>query len=84
MAAQACRAVRELRPEGIFVTGGQTLLAVLRALGVERLRLEAELAPGVVLSWAEVAGTPLQVVSKAGGFGDEYTLVRLFAPDQEG
>lgn len=84
MAAQACRAVRELRPEGIFVTGGQTLLAVLRALGVDRLRLEAELAPGVVLSWAEAAVTPLQVVSKAGGFGDEYTLVRLFAPDQEG
>jgi uncharacterized protein YgbK (DUF1537 family) len=61
---------------GIVVTGGDTLLALLDALGARGVDLEREVAPGLPLGrvvggpWA---GTPL--VSKAGGFGGEEVLV---------
>jgi uncharacterized protein YgbK (DUF1537 family) len=61
---------------GIIVTGGDTLFALLGALGARAVDLEREVAPGLPLGrivggpWA---GTPL--VSKAGGFGGEEILV---------
>jgi len=54
--------------------------AVLEALDVAALRPLAEVAAGVVISEARPAsGRGLAVVSKAGGFGDDDLLVRLFA-----
>jgi len=68
------------RAETLYATGGETLLAVLEALDVAALRPLAEVAAGVVISEARPAsGRGLAVVSKAGGFGDDDLLVRLFA-----
>jgi uncharacterized protein YgbK (DUF1537 family) len=61
---------------GIVVTGGDTLLALLGALGARGVDLEREVAPGLPLGrivGGQWAGTPL--VSKAGGFGGEEVLV---------
>jgi D-threonate/D-erythronate kinase len=55
-------------------TGGETTRAVLLAAGAHTLRFIRELEPGVVLSMADGAH-PLPVVTKAGGFGDDDTLV---------
>jgi uncharacterized protein YgbK (DUF1537 family) len=61
---------------GIVVTGGDTLYALLRALGARGVDLEREVTPGVPLgtvaggSWA---GLPL--ISKAGGFGGPALLL---------
>jgi uncharacterized protein YgbK (DUF1537 family) len=61
---------------GIVVTGGDTLYALLRALGARGVDLEREVIPGVPLgtiaggSWA---GLPL--ISKAGGFGGPALLL---------
>ncbi|NPV09581.1 MAG: hypothetical protein HPY83_16680 [Anaerolineae bacterium] len=84
LAQAASQAVQELDARGIFVTGGQTLLAVLKALDVEELSPESEVAPGLVLSWAEAdGGRRLQVISKAGGFGEEDVLLRLFCEGEK-
>lgn len=75
----SARAVRDWQVSGLYATGGQTLRSTLDELGVESLRPLAEVAPGVVCSEAELpAGRRLEVVSKAGGFGDDDLLVRLF------
>jgi D-threonate/D-erythronate kinase len=57
---------------GLVSTGGETARAVLDRAGAAELRLAGEVEPGVPLGMAD--GLP--VVTKAGAFGDERTLVR--------
>ncbi len=64
---------RQLGRFGALVaTGGETARAILGAAGVRDLDIRREIEPGVVLSAAD--GLP--VVTKAGAFGDEMSLVR--------
>ncbi len=67
-----------LRFGTLLLVGGDTALAVCRALGVDRIELRGEFAPGVaqgVLCGGRYAGTT--VVLKSGGFGAEDLLVRM-------
>lgn len=57
----------------LLATGGETARAVLCAAGVRTLSVEGEWEPGVVCMRAPGG---LRVVTKAGSFGDEGTLVR--------
>jgi uncharacterized protein YgbK (DUF1537 family) len=78
--ADAVRArVERARPGALLLTGGETGIAVLRALGAGGLRLAGELEPGIALG--AITGGPfdgLVAVTKAGGFGDADALVRLW------
>lgn len=56
----------------LIATGGETARAILTAAGISRLEVQGELAPGVVLSRTE---TGLNVVTKAGAFGQPDTLL---------
>lgn len=56
----------------LIATGGETARAILTAAGISRLAVQGELAPGVVLSRTE---TGLNVVTKAGAFGQPDTLL---------
>jgi len=74
----ARRVVRACRMEAMVLTGGATALAVCRDLGVGTLEIIHEILPGVPLSRVldgKCGGT--WVVTKAGGFGDRSTLVRI-------
>jgi uncharacterized protein YgbK (DUF1537 family) len=71
--------VGRARPGAIVLTGGETAIAVLRALGAAGLHLAAELEPGIALG--ALAGGPfdgLPAITKAGGFGDADALVRVW------
>jgi len=57
----------------LVLTGGDTARAVLDRLGVERLQVLGELEPGICLS----RDGARFVVTKAGGFGDSQSLVRV-------
>ncbi|MFE3297469.1 four-carbon acid sugar kinase family protein, partial [Streptomyces sp. NPDC059201] len=67
--------------DGLVVTGGETAEAVLRALGAHGIDLHDEPEPGIARGiLAGPAGVPrVPVVIKAGGFGDDRTLLRLHA-----
>jgi uncharacterized protein YgbK (DUF1537 family) len=68
------------RPDGLFMSGGDTAAAVLEAGGFHSIRLERELADGVVLGTVRggaLAG--LTVTTKAGAFGRPDALRRLHA-----
>lgn len=73
----AAEVVREAGKCGLVLTGGATAKAVLNGLGVEALRIVAQVEPGVPVS-CSVGGAVdgSAVVTKAGAFGDENTLVR--------
>jgi 4-hydroxythreonine-4-phosphate dehydrogenase len=70
--AQAAAASLD-RAGTLVATGGETARAVLTAAGVDRLTVLGETAPGVVRS--HVAPLGLDVVTKAGAFGDPDALL---------
>ncbi|MDX2481018.1 MAG: four-carbon acid sugar kinase family protein [Desulfuromusa sp.] len=66
------------KPEILFLTGGDTAEAVLKKIGWSGIKLYREVLPGLVQG--ELCGGPLGgsiVVTKAGSFGEEDTLVKL-------
>ena len=66
------------KPEILFLTGGDTAEAVLKTIGWSGIKLYREVLPGLVQG--ELCGGPLCgsiVVTKAGSFGEEDTLVKL-------
>jgi uncharacterized protein YgbK (DUF1537 family) len=73
------------RPEGLFLSGGDTAAAVLRAGGVAALRLRGEAVPGA--AWGVAEGGVLDgvtVVTRAGAFGADEDLVELHRRCREG
>lgn len=77
--ADAVRSViAAARPAGLFLSGGDTALAVLERLGVRGIRLECEMGSGLVfgsLMGGHLEGVP--VVTKAGAFGPPDALLKL-------
>lgn len=75
--------VDALRPQTLILVGGDTTVHMLEELGITQLTVQAELLPGIpLLSGVDAAGQSYTIVTKAGNFGDEQTLVRLFAESQ--
>jgi uncharacterized protein YgbK (DUF1537 family) len=71
----------------LLLTGGETARTVLLHAGIDRLTVHGEVEPGIVASHAP--GPGVEVVTKAGAFGDPDALLRCLAahpdtPDPEG
>lgn len=62
--------------DALVVTGGETAATVIQALGATGIRLLDEPEPGVARGTL-LGQLPLPVLIKAGGFGDDATLLRL-------
>jgi uncharacterized protein YgbK (DUF1537 family) len=70
--------IQAVKPAGIFLSGGDTALAMLERLNTRSIRLECELGSGMVLGMligGLMEGVP--VVTKAGAFGPADALVSL-------
>jgi uncharacterized protein YgbK (DUF1537 family) len=62
----------------VVATGGDTALALVEALGAERIDLVGAPRPGLALGRLCLPGRPgLALITKAGGFGDEDLFVSL-------
>lgn len=71
------RACEVVRPGALVLTGGETASAVSRLLGATSVRILGELEVGV--PWGRIVGGVADgclVVTKAGGFGEELTLLK--------
>lgn len=67
-----------LWPRRVILTGGDTAMAVLSRVGIEQLTIIEELMPGIPLALGHDRwGRTVEVILKAGGFGDAQTLVQL-------
>jgi len=63
---------------GLVLIGGDTSIKIMNALGAKAVRTEGELLPGI--PFGRIIGGEydgMRVVTKAGGFGDSYTLVKI-------
>jgi uncharacterized protein YgbK (DUF1537 family) len=61
----------------VIATGGETARALLCAMGYHGLRLQGEIEAGVPVSMA-TGPRPLAVVTKAGAFGEDATLLKCY------
>ncbi len=80
LALAAAEAIRQHRPEVLFLCGGDTAAGVLDALGATGVWLQSEILPGLVkgrIRGGDCDG--LLVITKAGAFGERDTLVQLYA-----
>jgi uncharacterized protein YgbK (DUF1537 family) len=78
LAAQARRLLDGGAADLVVVTGGETALALLHALGTSRIDLVGAPAPGLALGYLSRPGRPqLPVITKAGGFGDDDLFASL-------
>lgn len=73
------RAIDELNPQSVVISGGDTALAILDLLGVEIVYPMGEALPGLPWFLVDTETGPLRCVLKSGGFGDGSTLVRLLS-----
>ncbi|HVG49558.1 MAG TPA: nucleotide-binding domain containing protein, partial [Rubellimicrobium sp.] len=71
-ALAACAvAARDAGVRRLVVAGGETSGAVAKALGIERLNIGAEIAPGVPWCFAISNGHDVAITLKSGNFGQE-------------
>jgi len=69
--------LRKQKVTGIILTGGDTAVAVCRALGVTSIRVLEEVAPAIPLGEMKTAdGNVMWVITKAGAFGGPDALVK--------
>lgn len=77
--AEASRKIADDRKfAGLILIGGDTSIKVMGAMGAKGIKIEREVLPGVPLG--RILGGEHEgmcVITKAGGFGDSYTLVKL-------
>lgn len=72
------RAVEQLQPDTLVLSGGDTALAVLDALGVQIVFPQGEAAPGLPWFLIERPNRPsIRCIVKSGGFGGPDTLANL-------
>lgn len=71
--------IQRLHPQTLLIVGGDTAVHLLSALGIDQLTIRTELMPGIPLAEGrDKTGQLWSIITKAGNFGDEETLVRLF------
>jgi uncharacterized protein YgbK (DUF1537 family) len=79
LAEAARREVERATPGTLLLTGGETAYSVGRVLAADGVALDGEVEPGLAIG--RLLGGPfagLLVITKAGGFGDPETLVRVY------
>jgi len=59
----------------LFATGGETARAILEGWGITSLHILGELEPGLPFSFGRIHDRPLPILTKAGAFGNQDTLV---------
>ncbi len=61
--------------KGMFISGGNTAINIISELGIDSITIKGEIEPGIsILKYKEFT-----IVTKAGGFGKEDTLIRAIA-----
>ena len=76
--AMAVELLKETDTHAIVVFGGDTLYGIVSQMDGFRIRPQIEILPGVVQSEIEYEGRKLLAVTKAGGFGEKDTLLKIF------
>jgi len=60
---------------GLFLSGGDTAMAVCERLGVTAIRVYGEIQPGIPAGEITIGQNQVRLVTKAGGFGGELAII---------
>ena len=74
MAKHAIEIARKAQAQALVATGGDTAIAILAASDNPALQVLGDLMPGIPYARIRLAGSPLWLVTKAGGFGGRDTF----------
>lgn len=74
MARNAIAIARHSKAEALVATGGDTAIAILAASDNPALQVLGDLMPGIPYARIRLEGSPLWLVTKAGGFGNPETF----------
>jgi uncharacterized protein YgbK (DUF1537 family) len=78
LADLAAHAVGSLGVTRLIVAGGETSGAVVAALGIDRLRVGEQAAPGVPWTAGAALGHPVALLLKSGNFGGDDLFTRAW------
>ena len=81
--AEIAIAAREKGARRFVIAGGETSGAVTKALGIDRLVIGAEVAPGVPWCFARSGGADVAITLKSGNFGKESFFADALARLEE-
>ncbi|WP_034912350.1 four-carbon acid sugar kinase family protein [Erwinia sp. 9145] len=70
--------LRDVRPAGLYLSGGDVAIAVSRGMGATGFQIQGQVAGCVPYGRLLNTKNNLLVLTKAGGFGDESTLTDVF------
>ncbi len=77
MARHAIDLVAQARAQALVATGGDTAIAILAASDNPALQVCGDLLPGIPYARILLAGAPLWLITKAGGFGGRETFCEV-------
>ncbi|MDU1909657.1 four-carbon acid sugar kinase family protein [Fusobacterium sp.] len=69
--------IREHEIKNLIIFGGDTLMGILKNIGCQYVIPISEIFPGVVFTRAVGKNTVINVITKAGGFGEESIIERI-------
>lgn len=69
--------IREHDIKNLIIFGGDTLMGILKNIGCQYIIPVSEIFPGVVFTRAVGKDTAINVITKAGGFGEESIIERI-------
>lgn len=69
--------IREHEIKNLIIFGGDTLMGILKNIGCQYIIPVSEIFPGVVFTRAVGKDTSINVITKAGGFGEESIIERI-------
>lgn len=69
--------IREHEIRNLIIFGGDTLMGILKNIGCQYIIPVSEIFPGVVFTRAVGKDTAINVITKAGGFGEESIIERI-------
>lgn len=78
LAALIADVLRDAKPSALYLSGGDVAMAVARGLGAQGFEISGQAAGCVPYGRLLQGDDNLLVLTKAGGFGDENTLVDIF------
>lgn len=63
---------------GLIICGGETAGSIIEELGTKTIEIRGELLPGIPYGILKGGiGAGISILTKAGGFGDQESLLRL-------
>lgn len=78
MGQLAATLIKEFKPSGVLLTGGETAINTVKALSATGIEIDQEILPGVQSGTLTGCAISTVIATKAGGFGEPDAISKTF------